>query len=548
MEQLGKNVPADMTLEEKIGQMLVTGFPDGVMNESFLQLVHDVKVGNVILFRENQLNRRQLEQLCTDVTAYITKETGIAPFITSDEEGGIVSRLPEDLGKMPSAMAFSKMKSKEAAYKAAWLSGKQLKRLGINFNLAPVLDINNNVKNPVIGVRSYGQTPDEVWEYAGAAAKGYMDAGIMCVGKHFPGHGDTETDSHLALPVIKKSIDEMRTMELVPFQKAIDAGIPAVTIAHVVFEKEDNLPATMSKKIVTGLLREQMYFDGLIISDCMEMNAISRTYGIEEGAVRAVNAGIELIFISHFHDKVRTTAARIIEAVRTGEIAEETIDRAVSKILYYKEKYIGKNTGCVKKEDESIYDMCAAYSSDIYEAAVAAGVRDCNHFKISKSEISDHTRAVVFSDDSDGGYCVLEKKFVLGENPVFLSPVKQQISMVSNMPEAISFADEMQAVFGGKAMNFELNMTEEDAKSLAAAVKNATAIVVGSMNISIYEQQHRLIKVLAASKIPVACAALRDPFDLDILPDKIYKIPLYEYTKRSIDTAKKYFEVSHHGK
>lgn len=117
----------------------------------------------------------------------------------------------------------------------------------------------------------YGQTAQEVCDYAGEAVKGYMDAGIMCVGKHFPGHGDTNTDSHLDLPVIKKSIDEMWDMELLPFVKAIDEGIPAMTIAHVVFEKEDSLPATMSKKLVDGLLREKMHFDGLIISDCMEM-------------------------------------------------------------------------------------------------------------------------------------------------------------------------------------------------------------------------------------------------------------------------------------
>lgn len=534
MERLIKAAVADMTLEEKIGQMLVTGFPDGTMNESFLQLVHDVKVGNVILFRENQLNRSQLKQLCTDVTEYIKNETGVAPFITSDEEGGIVSRLPEDLGKMPSAMAFSKMKSVQAAYESAYLSGRQLKQLGINFNLAPVLDINNNVKNPVIGVRSYGQTPKEVWDYAGEAARGYMDAEIMCVGKHFPGHGDTDTDSHLALPVIKKSIDEMRTMELVPFQRAIDAGIPAVTIAHVVFEKEDSLPATMSEKIVTGLLREQMHFDGLIISDCMEMNAISKTYGIEEGTIKAINAGIELIFISHFHDKVKTTAARILEAVKSGEIAEETIDRAVSKILYYKEKYIGNSdvgsgkssTGKAMNQGSTqgsnIYDECMTYASEIYEKAVVSGAEAYGHS--------------------------LSEKFNLGINPLFMSPVKQQISMVSNMPEEISFADEMQAAFGGTAVNFELNLTEETAKALAKTAKDATAVVVGSMNASIYKGQLLLLEALLASKLPIACAALRDPFDLDNLAENIYKIPLYEYTKRSIDTAKKYFEVSYNEK
>ena len=512
MENMIKAALAQMTLEEKVGQMLVTGFPDGTMNDSFLQLVRDVKVGNVILFRENQLNRGQIEKLCADVTAYIQKETGIAPFITSDEEGGIVSRLPVDLGKMPSEMAFSKMKSEKAAYKAAYLSGKQLKRLGINFNLAPVLDINNNIQNPVIGVRSYGQTPKEVWDYAGEAVRGYMDAGIMCVGKHFPGHGDTDTDSHLALPIIKKPMDAMKPMELVPFQAAINAGIPAVTIAHVVFEKEDDVPATMSEKIVTGLLRDKMHFNGLIISDCMEMNAISKTYGIEAASVAAVKAGIDLIFISHFHDKVRSTAARITEAVKNGEISEERIDAAVSRILYYKEKYIS----LPENENDSIYEECMTYAEQVYEAAVAAGV---------------------------SAYKNGSEKFMLGDHPLFVSPIKQQLSMVSNMPEEISFAVQLQKLYGGTAINFSLNVSDEEIKSLLSAAQNASSVVVGTMNASIYRGQKNLLCALSEMKKPIACAALRDPFDLDSLPEQIYKIPLYEYTKRAIDAAKKYIEV-----
>ena len=515
MEYCAKVALEKMTLEEKIGQMLVTGFPDGEMNTSFLQLVRDVKVGNVILFRENQLSRGQLERLCEEIKNYIQSETGIAPFITSDEEGGIVSRLPEDLGKMPSAMAFSKMKSKKAAYQAAYLSGRQLKRLGINFNLAPVLDINNNIENPVIGVRSYGQTAQEVCDYAGEAVKGYMDAGIMCVGKHFPGHGDTNTDSHLDLPVIKKSIDEMWDMELLPFVKAIDEGIPAMTIAHVVFEKEDSLPATMSKKLVDGLLREKMHFDGLIISDCMEMNAISRHYGIEEGTVKAINAGIDLIFISHFHDKVRSTAARIIEAVKSGEISEQRIDEAVSRILYYKGKYIEEN----KSEKNSIYSECMSYAAEVYDKAVFEGV---NSYLLDSAVI---------------------KKISIGESPLFLSPKKQQISMVSNLPEMLSFADELQKTFGGRAMSFEMNLSDEMIERLVKAAEGATSVIVGTLNASIYKGQTKLLQALSKLNIPVACAALRDPFDLEHVSDNIYKIPLYEYTYRSIETAKKYFEV-----
>ena len=153
-----KLVLEQMTLEEKIGQMFVTGFPGAEMSEEFQNLVKEEKIGNVILFQYNELEKGQIERLCTDISELIKEQTGILPFITSDEEGGIVSRLPEKLAKFPSAMALAHLSQSEEIRRSAWLTGKQLKSLGINFNLAPVLDVNSNPENPVIGVRSYRKT------------------------------------------------------------------------------------------------------------------------------------------------------------------------------------------------------------------------------------------------------------------------------------------------------------------------------------------------------------------------------------------------------
>ena len=162
---------------------------------------------------------------------------------------------------MPSAMALSALREPDEIYQAARMSGKQLCALGMNFNLAPVLDVNSNAAYPVIGIRSYGRNPQDAWFYASQAMRGYLDAGVMWSGKHFPGHGDVTSDSHLELPVSAKSLDELRQTELVPFEQAIRAHIPAVTIAHVVYSQLDDVPATMSRKIVTDLLRTEMGFD-----------------------------------------------------------------------------------------------------------------------------------------------------------------------------------------------------------------------------------------------------------------------------------------------
>ncbi|RKJ44234.1 glycoside hydrolase family 3 protein, partial [bacterium 1XD42-8] len=263
----------EMSLRQKIGQMIVTGFPEESMSREFINLVEEYKVGNVILFQYNQKSRIQLKALCKELKKMIERETGFLPFITSDEEGGIVSRLPLDMPKMPSPLGQTALGEIERVRKAAKITGRELKEAGINFNLAPVLDINNNPNNPVIGVRSYGTTSQEVCTFGMAALKGYRDAKIMTTGKHFPGHGDTNQDSHLTLPTITKTWEELLQGELIPFQEAIRQGIPAITIAHICFPKvePENIPATMSRKVITGLLREKLGFQGLIISDCMEM-------------------------------------------------------------------------------------------------------------------------------------------------------------------------------------------------------------------------------------------------------------------------------------
>ncbi len=496
----------EMTLEEKLGQMFVTGFPEGEMDGSFIRLVKDYKVGNVILFKENLCDRKQIKKLCSDIQNLMVDETGTPAFITIDEEGGIVSRLPDSLGKMPSAMALSAIGSEENLYEAALLSGKQLAQLGINFNLAPVLDINSNPANPVIGIRSYGADAGTVCRYASEAIKGYMDAGILCSGKHFPGHGDTAADSHLSLPFSEKSEDELSELELIPFQRAVDMEIPAITIAHVVYKKLDCVPATMSREIVSGLLREKMGFGGLIISDCMEMNAISSEYGIERGVIEAVAAGIELIFISHKHDKVRSAIEALQREIAEGHISMELIDAAVEKILALKKKYLRLTIS----EDETLFERCGTFARKVFLEGVHVGKRR-------------------------------EDRFVLGESPCFIAPCQTQVSQVSNAVRGLSFAAELQKEFGGHAVEISLRPTKEEIESALCAAREATAVVVGTLNATVYKEQSKLLHLLADMEIPMACVTLRNPFELEGLRAEVFTVPVYEYSARALEAVKEFF-------
>ena len=231
------------------GQRLVAGFEGYTVPESFQKLIRDCKIGNVILFRRNIQSAKQLRELCVFLHCLIRMETGLPPMILLDQEGGTVSRLGELGSVSPSAMAQGATGDPENAFRVGRMIGQELRAVGVNFNCAPILDCNTNPKNPVIGVRSFGGDPEKVADFGAAYARGLREAGVIACGKHFPGHGDTETDSHQGLPVVNKSLEEIERVELVSFRRAIEEKIDALMTAHVVFPalEPERIPSTVSR-------------------------------------------------------------------------------------------------------------------------------------------------------------------------------------------------------------------------------------------------------------------------------------------------------------
>lgn len=211
---------------------------------------------------------------------------------------------------------------------AAEITARQLRGVGVNFNLAPDLDVNSNPMNPVIGVRSFGDDPQSVALFGAKAVEGYKNGGMLCCGKHFPGHGDTAVDSHIGLPCIEKTMDELEACELISFRAAIKAGIPAIMSSHILFPniEPNGVPATMSRTIMHGLLRETLGFDGLILSDCMVMDAIRRHYGTAHGVVEAMRAGVDMVFVSSNADLQRESAPAALAAAESGSIDARELD------------------------------------------------------------------------------------------------------------------------------------------------------------------------------------------------------------------------------
>jgi beta-N-acetylhexosaminidase len=331
-----------LALEQKIGQMLWFGWqgepPDASLqiSERPRTLLQEFLVGGIILMGRNLRDPRQVAELTTQLQA----ESQVPLFVGVDQEGGAVSRLTLPGLTFPGNMALGALDDPAAATAVTAAIGEQLAALGLNVDFAPVLDVNNNPANPVIGVRSFGEDPRRVAKLGLAALRGFQQAGVISCVKHFPGHGDTAVDSHRDLPIQRASRSRLDEIELLPFRAAIAAGAPLLMTAHILFPAlDDRWPATLSRSILTDLLRSELGYDGVVVTDCLEMDGIARHFGVEEAALAAVEAGADCLLACHTLETQRRIHRALLDAARQGRLASERIDQSVQRILALKHVY-----------------------------------------------------------------------------------------------------------------------------------------------------------------------------------------------------------------
>ena len=282
-------------------------------------------LGGVVLFGWNVESVEQLRELTAGLRAEGDVLVGI------DEEGGDVTRLEVATGSSyPGNAALGAVDDLELTERVAASIGADLAEVGVNLNLAPVADVNTNPHNPVIGIRSFGPDGEAVARHVAASVRGLQSAGVAACAKHFPGHGDTSQDSHHELPVV----ESFREEALLPFRAAVDAGVEAIMTAHIVVRSVGVTPATMSRAILQDLLREELGYEGLVITDALEMRAISATVGVEEGAVRALEAGADALCLGHdlFDESVESVRGALLEAVRSGRLTESRLAEAAQRV------------------------------------------------------------------------------------------------------------------------------------------------------------------------------------------------------------------------
>lgn len=327
----------NMSLKEKIGQLLIVGLTGQALNDEIKSLINDYKIGGFIFFGRNISNADQTFKLIND----IKKENvnNIPLFISIDEEGR-VSRLSDEFHKLPAAKTIGDINDKDLSYTYGKIIADRLNVLGFNLNFAPVLDINSNSDNPVIGDRAFADNESVVSESGLSVALGIKENNIISVVKHFPGHGDTKVDSHVSLPIINKTRKKLNRLEIMPFKKAIAKKIDAVMVGHVLYNQiDENLPATMSKIIITDILRNNLSFDKVVFSDDMTMGAIIKNYSIEDASVKFLQAGGDVLLICHGNLNPKLVLESIKKAINDNVISEKEIDEKVYRILTLKKQY-----------------------------------------------------------------------------------------------------------------------------------------------------------------------------------------------------------------
>jgi beta-N-acetylhexosaminidase len=330
----------DWSLAEKVGQLFMVGFTGTAVTSELSDWMARFGWGGVIIFGRNVQSPDQLLRLTQDLQA-ATQTRSYPPLLVAvDQEGGRVARLKAPFTGFPSAATVGWTGSEQLASEVGRALAAELYAVGINMNMAPVLDVLTNPANTVIGDRAWSSDPQRVARLGAAFIRGLHAGGVLAVAKHFPGHGDTLLDSHVARPVSARPRTQLETCELLPFREAIAAGVDAIMTAHVVYPAWDaQEPATLSPAILTGVLRQDMGYQGVIISDDLGMAAVSEALPWEDIPVRALHAGVDLLLICHDRHRQEQAYASVLQAVDEGRLSEEHIARAAARVEALKGRF-----------------------------------------------------------------------------------------------------------------------------------------------------------------------------------------------------------------
>ncbi|TFJ92467.1 glycoside hydrolase family 3 protein [Lentibacillus salicampi] len=508
----------NMTLEEKVGQLFVvhvygktptdpdyeqTNLNNNRGGKNFKEVIENYHPGGVIYFNWTDnigtpIDMAQVNALSDGLQEIAMEQQSEIPlFVSTDQEGGIVQRVTSPGTVFPGNMALGATRSEEYAAASAGILGEELSSLGINMNYAPVADVNINPANPVIGVRSFGENPDLVSRLTVAQVNAYKQQNVLATAKHFPGHGDTAVDSHYGLPIINHDLETLHEVDLKPFKAAIEAGIDSIMTAHIVVPALDDsgLPATLSKPILTDLLREEMGFDGLIITDSLGMSG-ANVVPEDRVAVEAFKAGNDVLLNP---PDVELAHNSMMEAVENGEITEERIDESVYRILE-------------AKMDKGLFD-------DPYTDPDAIDNIGTDDHLQTADEIADRSITLVKNENDVLPLNGNDDVFITG--PSAAKPDLLSDQLTEKGIEANSFAT-------------GTSPTDGEIEEAVANAEDAEKVVVTTYTANTNAAQEELVHALEAAGKPVVVAAIRNPYDLMVFPEVDAYLATYGFQDVSV--------------
>ncbi|MDP1609039.1 MAG: beta-N-acetylhexosaminidase [Chlamydiales bacterium] len=507
----------EMTLEEKVGQILMVHFQGEQANEDAKTLIQKIHVGGIIYYNwaNGLYGPEQVLELSSGLQTLAEKNRLAVPlFIAVDQEGGLVARLTQGFTIFPGNKALGMTKDPTLAKECAEAMGEELSAVGVNFNLSPVVDVNSNPRNPVIGIRSFGDNAEEVAVFGKEALEGYRKANIITSLKHFPGHGDVEIDSHQDLPVIEKSKEQMQKIELLPFSH-LAAHADTIMTAHVLVPSIDpHHCATLSKPLL-DILRKEMHFEGVIISDSLVMAGLLKNCpSIDEAAVQALNAGCDIILLGGRQLAGNDTCLELtvadiqrihqflVQAVKDGHITETRLDVAVERILALKTKYALRAATPTKEELPLL--MRQKEHKVLAEKIAALALKTSN----KEAHVASLTNS----------------KIALFAPQMLQNTIKETSLLQLSKKMDILF-------FTG------LSPTQEELQQAETIAKEADALIVCSYNAWKNSSQEKLIQILAKTEKELILIALRDPLDAAICSETAFTITTFSPTAPAIEAA-----------
>ena len=329
----------ELSIQEKIGQMIIIGMDTNYITDRIRTMITKYKIGGIILYRKNFSTYAEMIELIKQLKQ-LNQSNKIPLFISIDQEGGRVNRMPKEIKNLPPANTIAKEGGIELVKEAANITGELLSKSGYNLNFSPVLDIKRFEDSHAIGDRCYGDNKDDVAKYGICVMKELQKQGIVPVVKHFPGHGATKKDSHYMLPVINESIEKIEKDDMYPFEQAIKKGADAILVGHLLIKNVTWMyPASLSRKFIFKYLRKKYRYNGIIITDDLKMRAIKFLYGTDNAVVKAFEAGNDMVVFRFNHEEEKRTLEKLEKMVKLGKIKESRINKSVKRIIKLKQKY-----------------------------------------------------------------------------------------------------------------------------------------------------------------------------------------------------------------